>query len=123
MNHQHSESPSSFAQRLISDLRSERIDQAAFLERLEDFAGQVRGWRARFEGLAGTVLDQTTQEVVSDAQESMNALEEALELLREYAVTRLDQTSGEALELLEEATDFLTQLQGVSRRTLDELDG
>lgn len=123
MNHQHFESPSGFAQRMISDLRSGRIDQAAFLERLEDFAGQVRGWRARFEELAGRVPDQTTREVVSDAQESMNALEEALELLRDYAVTRSDQSADEALELMGEATDFLAQLQGVSQRTLEELDG
>ncbi len=123
MNHQHSESPSGFAQRLICDFRSARIDQTAFLERLEVFAGQVRGWRARFEEFSGTVLDPTTQEVVFDAQESMNALEEALELLREYAVTRSEPTLDEALELMGEATDFLAQLQEVSQRTLEELGG
>jgi hypothetical protein len=106
----------------LSQLQDGRMSRAAFLVWLDGFGRKVDGWKAQLSAVPTGQEYPEGQELVDDAAESLQAVYDGLDLLREYAETRAPESSAEALELMAEASDFLVQLLGITEQNLEELE-
>jgi CHASE3 domain sensor protein len=115
-------SPFNLAQSFLSELQQGLIAKDEFLRRLDLFEQNVENWHTQLEEIPATEDYQEGQDLLEDAKESLHAVYEALGLLRDYAENGHEESAQEAMEMIQEASDFMIQLIQVTEQNMDDLE-
>jgi hypothetical protein len=104
----------------------ELFDQGAlappeFLAQLDSLGASVEAWSGQLDAIPSQGY-QEGRELIDDARESLQAVREGTDMLREYAHSRRPEEAREALELLAEASEFLAQLLSITEQNMEELE-
>lgn len=92
-----------------------------YLAELDALAKNVGRWTEQLQTIPSQGYEEG-QELIEDARESLQAVSDGLDILREYAVSRSSETAAEGLELMVEASDFLAQLLDVTEQNMADLE-
>lgn len=114
-------SPYGKARHALNELDEGRCTPEAYLARLDALAEKVERWTNQLESIPSDGY-QEGRELIEDARESLQAIYDGLEILREYAQSRSPEAATEGLELLAEASDFLAQLIDVTEQNMEDLE-
>lgn len=114
-------SPYSRARRAVDAFEQGALTPEGFVAQLDALAGSVEGWGIGLDGIRSEGFEEGL-ELIEDARESLRAVAEGLDLLREYAVSRSSEAAREALDLIAEASEFLVQLLDVTEQNMEDLE-
>ncbi|MBI3927625.1 MAG: hypothetical protein HY319_18950 [Armatimonadetes bacterium] len=114
-------SPYHQVRRLVSELVEGRISADQFLDRLALLEQRLENWYSQLETLRPGGDCQEGVELVEAAQESLRAVYEGLEMLREFPESRSQESVDAALELLREASQYMADLVALTERNTAEL--
>lgn len=114
--------PYELAQRFVGELEENQIDPAQFMERMDLFEQHLQNWHTALEQIKTSDDYQEGKDLVEDAKQSLEQVYEGVGLLREYAQSRNEDTLSTALDMIEEASQFMAELIDTTEDNLEELE-
>lgn len=114
-------SPYSRARHALELFNQGSLTEDAFVAQLAALSGSVDTWRSQLDAIRSDDYAEGLA-LIEDAKESLQAVSEGVEMLRDYAEDRDPKTAAEALELMAEASEFLAQLLDITEQNMEDLE-
>ena len=114
-------SPYGIARRALDELDGGKTSPEGYLSQLDGLAQNVRRWTQQLQAIPSQGYEEG-RELIEDARESLQAVHDGLDILREYATSRSAEAAAEGLDLMAEASDFLAQLLDVTEQNMEDLE-
>jgi hypothetical protein len=118
---QYPNSPHGQAQQAVAEFHQGTLGRLEFLQRIEALVRSVDAWKSQLDAIPSDDYEEG-QELIADAREALEAVDEGADLLREFAESRAAETAEEGLALLAEASDFLAQLLDITEQNMADLE-
>jgi exonuclease VII small subunit len=118
---QYPNSPYGRASQAVAELNEGQLSADDFLGHLEMMVHSLDNWKSQLDSIRSDDYAEG-RELIDDARESLQAIYDGVELLRDFAETRAPEAAAEGLELLAEASDFLAQLLDITEQNMENLE-
>ena len=114
-------SPYGISRRALDQFDAGTISAEGFLAQLDTLDQNVERWARQLQAIPSQGYEEG-RELIQDARESLQAVYDGLEILREYPAFRSSETAAAGLELMADASDFLAQLLNVTEQNMADLE-
>lgn len=115
-------SPFERARNWVQELEREEISVEEFQRRLDGLARQLENWYARVEEIRSGPDYPEGNLLVEHAKQSFQLVYDGVDMLRDYADTRSPDLGAQALEVIQEGSNYLGQLLEISAENIKQLE-
>ena len=115
-------SPFERARNWVQELEREEISVDEFHDRLDGLVQQLEGWYARVQAIRSGPDYPEGSTLVESTKESLQLVYDGVDLLRDFAETRSSEIGGQALEVIEEGSNYLARLLQITEENIQELE-
>ena len=116
-------SPYQLAQRFVGELEEGQISPSEFQERMTLFEQNLEVWHQALEQIRTGDDYVEGKDLVEDAKMSLQQIYDGVELLRQYGHSRSQESLSQALDMIEEASQFMAELIDETEDNMDQFGG